>query len=242
VEERGQVNVGAATIDYRIIRSPRRTKTIEISIGHGEGVLVAAPVATSLEAIRDIVHRRARWILQRSEHQTVRPTERAFESGESLPYLGRHVPIRTSESHGDRVGIRFEQWGFQVAVPRGIKGAERLQSIRASFSAWYRRRAAERINATVRQWTGHVGAAPARVVIRDQRRRWGSCSPDGVLRLNWRIVMADPALIDYVVVHELAHLLHPNHSKDFWAEVARVMPDFSTRRAQLKEVGPSLNF
>jgi hypothetical protein len=78
-------------------------------------------------------------------------------------------------------------------------------------------------------------------MIRNQRRRWGSCSADGTLRFNWRLVMAPPAIIEYVVVHELAHLRVPNHSPAFWAEVARFIPDYKARRTALRQLGPSLS-
>ena len=230
--------MGAATIEYRIIRSRRRTRTIEINVS--QGVVIAAPVATTPEAIRDIVQRRAKWILRRTALEVVQTVERTFADGESLPYLGRSVPIELTEGPGRRVSVRFERGFFRLNVPSQMERAERLRSIRDAFSAWYRRRAVEYVNRAVTQWTLKVGAPPSAVLIRNQRQRWGSCSPTGVLRINWRIVMAAPDLIDYVVVHELAHLLHHNHSKDFWAEVTRVMPDFRTRRARLREVGPTL--
>jgi predicted metal-dependent hydrolase len=83
---------------------------------------------------------------------------------------------------------------------------------------------------------------PSRVLVRDQRRRWGSCAPDGTLRFNWRILMAPPHVVDYVVVHELAHLSVRNHSSTFWAEVERILPRYREAQATLKQVGPSLTF
>ena len=78
---------------------------------------------------------------------------------------------------------------------------------------------------------------PSRVLIRNQRKRWGSCSSDGSIRLNWRIVMAEAALIDYVVVHELAHLAVMDHSPRYWSVVERALPDYKARRKRLNEVG-----
>ena len=78
------------------------------------------------------------------------------------------------------------------------------------------------------------------VLIRDQRQRWGSCAPDGTLRFNWRVMMLEPALVDYVIVHELTHLAVPNHSDDYWKLVNRIMPDAQERRQKLREVGRTL--
>lgn len=107
---------------------------------------------------------------------------------------------------------------------------------------WYKARASERLLVRTEYWAQRAGYAPTAVLVRDQRQRWGSCSPDGTLRFNWRIVMAAPALIDYVVVHELAHLRQRTHSAAFWIEVARLIPDYLLRRSRLKEVGPTLTF
>src|SRR3990170_282249 len=90
-------------------------------------------------------------------------------------------------------------------------------------------------------WTKVVELSPTRILIRDQRKRWGSCSADGTLRFNWRLILAPPTLIDYVVVHELLHLRVKNHSRAFWTEMARFMPDYQTRRLALKQIGLRLN-
>ena len=79
------------------------------------------------------------------------------------------------------------------------------------------------------------------MLIRDQRQRWASCAPDGTVRFNWRVIMAEPAMLDYVVVHELAHLTVKNHSADFWIRVASALPDYAVRRRRLRELGPYLS-
>ena len=79
------------------------------------------------------------------------------------------------------------------------------------------------------------------ILIRDQRRRWASCSPDGTLRFNWRAIMAPPALLDYVVAHELAHLRVRNHTSEYWSVVSQAIPDYCLRRQRLREVGPLLS-
>ena len=85
---------------------------------------------------------------------------------------------------------------------------------------------------------GLLGVRPKEILIRDQRKRWASCAPDGTLRFNWRVIMAAPALIDYLVAHELAHLKVRGHSSDYWAVVAQAIPDYQRRRERLRELGP----
>ena len=90
----------------------------------------------------------------------------------------------------------------------------------------------------VARWQSKVSRKkPLQVLIRSQRKRWGSCSSDGSIRLNWRIIMAEPALIDYVVVHELAHLAVMDHSPRFWKQVECALPDYRTRRHRLNDIG-----
>ena len=105
---------------------------------------------------------------------------------------------------------------------------------------WYVQRAAQRVPERLHHWMSLAGTSPAGLQIRDQRQRWARCSSEGVLRFNWRLIVVSPALIDYVLVHELVHLRLRNHSSEFWVELARLMPDFQTRRARLKELGPYL--
>ena len=92
----------------------------------------------------------------------------------------------------------------------------------------------------VRWWPRFGGPDRSEVLIRDQRQRWGSCAPDGTLRFNWRVVMLAPALAEYVVVHELAHLRVRSHSTEFWGLVSRVIPDAQQRRRRLREAGKDL--
>ena len=136
------------------------------------------------------------------------------------------------------LAVRFDHWRFWIAVPDKLDDSERSERIRRAVVAWYRTRAAERLPATVERWWPQLGNGNAPpVLIRDQRQRWGSCAPDGTLRPNWRAMMLQPALIEYIVVHELAHLTHKNHSPEFWALVAKAMPDAQHRRRRLREAG-----
>ena len=140
---------------------------------------------------------------------------------------------------GDGFGV--DGGGGDGSGSGGGDGGERRERIRRAVVAWYRNRAGERLPACVARWQPRLGRGPApRVLIRDQRQRWGSCAPDGTLRFNWRAVMLEPSLIDYIVVHELAHLTVRNHSPEFWRIVSSAMPDAQHRRRRLREAGRSL--
>ena len=97
-------------------------------------------------------------------------------------------------------------------------------------------RAGHALSAAVERWAPVVGGTPSRVLVRNQKRIWGSCARDGTLRLNWRLALLEPSLIDYVVVHELVHLQVRNHQRDFWSAVEAVLPDFRERRRRLRGI------
>ena len=238
--ERDRIRYGDTTIHYHVRRSVRRKKTVQITVD-GSGVQVAAPSTLSGRELRAIVRKRAPWILSHASGTLLEAAPKRFVSGETLPYLGRNVRMVVESADVRRPSVRFDHWRFRVAAPRDLSGDARRASVRRAFVAWYRERAAARVQARVERWWPQLGSGPPPVIlIRDQRRRWASCAPDGTLRFNWRVVMAPPTVLDYVVVHELAHLNVRDHSAAFWSDVARVMPDYRTWRTRLRETGPLL--
>ena len=183
----------------------------------------------------------ALWILSHASDEMLEATPKRFVSGETLPYLGRNVRLIVESTDIRSPRVRFDHWRFRIAVPKTLNGDERYEPIRRAVVRWYRYRAAERLPGVVGRWWPRLGQGDGtRILIRDQRQRWGSCSPDGTLRFNWRAMMLKPALIEYVVVHELAHLTHRNHSTDFWGLLSHAMPDAQQRRRNLREEGRML--
>ena len=238
--ETGSIRCGNTTIEYQVRRSQRRRKTVQISMD-GSGIQVAAPMVTPAEELQALVRRRAPWILSRASEESVVAAPKGFVSGESLPYLGRNVTMVFTPADVHKPEVRFDHWRFSINVPRDITDAERYESVRRAIVAWYRRRASIRLRDGVKKWLPRVGGGDMPdVLIRDQRQRWGSCGPDGTLRFNWRVMLLPPELIDYVVVHELAHRTLRNHSADYWALITRVMPDAQERRRKLRETGKTL--
>ena len=238
--ERDRVRFGGTTIDYEVRRSKRRRKTVQITVDGG-GVRVAAPMTTADGALRAIVRRRAPWIISHASRTSLEAAPKRFVSGETLPYLGRNVRMIVTRADVRSPEVRFDHWRFRVAVPQSVDDGERSERIRRTVVGWYRARAAERLPAGVERWWPRLGRGPKpRVLIRDQRQRWGSCASDGTLRFNWRAMMLEPSLIEYIVVHELAHLTHRDHSTGFWSLVSEAMPDAQRRRQRLQEAGRAL--
>ena len=237
MSERGSVRFGESTIEYEVVRRERRKKTVQISVD-GAGVQVAAPVSTPDEEIQAIVRKRAAWIMRRGTPETLQAAPKRFVSGETLPYLGRNVRMLVEHADVRKARLRFDHWRFRFTIPNGWSDDERCAGARRAIEGWYRERASARLPMSVARWWPRLGTGERpQVLVRDQRRRWGSCAPDGTLRFNWRAMMLEPALIEYIVVHELAHLSIKHHTRDYWALVARAMPDAQRRRQRLREAG-----
>ena len=240
MSERGSVRFGNTTLEYEVRRSERRKKTVQITVDGG-GVQVAAPANTPETELRALVRKRAPWILRHASEEMLEASPKRFISGETLPYLGRNFRLIVEPADIRSPEVRFDHWRFRLAVPKTLNGDERYEAIRRAVVRWYRNRASERIPGVVGRWWPSLGQGDiTQIFIRDQRQRWGSCAPDGTLRFNWRAMMLKPALIEYVVAHELAHLTHRNHSTDFWGLLSRVMPDAQQRRKTLREEGRML--
>lgn len=220
---------------YTIRRSARRRKTVTVSVDSEGGVLLAAPTDFPTAELDAMVRRKAAWIekqVRRVKAQGPAPTPREFVSGESVLYLGRHYRLKVC-THSDGPAKLRGRW---LQVPAGA-GESQPDQVRAALVAWFRLRAEERLPERVDAWRRKVGVPMPRVLVANQRRRWGSCDGRGTIRLNWRIVQAPMRLVDYVVVHELAHLLHRGHGRDYWQAVRRIMPDYDQRHRDLKELG-----
>ena len=237
---RDQVRFGDTCIEYTVRRSERRQKTVQITVDSG-GVQVAAPATLPDGELRQLVHKRAPWIISHTRGSLLADAPKRFVSGETLPYLGRNVRLIVAAADVRVPAVRFDHWRFRVTVPQRLAGVVRHDAIRRAIVGWYRVRAADRLTASVTRWWPRLGrGAPSPVLIRDQRQRWGSCAPDGTLRFNWRAVLLAPALLEYVVVHELVHLTHPHHSPDFWALLAQALPVAQHRRQRLRKAGRTL--
>ena len=238
--ERGAALTRSGAIEYEVVRSRRRRRTIEITVDASRGVRVAAPQWTPEADIRSLIERRSEWIAKQQRRQPVVRAARQWVAGETVPYLGQPLTLHLEPTARKRVTVTLEDGRLRIDVPDSLEATERAPAIERAVLRWYAERASADIEPRVAHWARLAVRPPTRVLIRNQRQRWGSCAPDGSLRFNTRIVMADLALIDYVVVHELAHLAVPSHAAAFWVEVERMLPDYRERRASLRRAGASL--
>lgn len=229
------IELDGGELRYRI-RASRRRRRLALELQADGALTVATPAVVPLALIRRFVLSQQGWISnQRARLTAFPPPALVLAPGAQLPYLDHSLQLDVDtcvrgpgrcRRHGDSLRV---QAASPDAVPRLIE-------------RWYRQDAARHFAERITHFAGQVGTRPARLAVRAARTRWGSCSSRGTISLNWRLMLLPSTLLDYVVVHELCHLLVPNHSPRFWAQVARVLPDFLSRRAELRRRGRHLPF
>lgn len=212
---------------YNLIRSKR--KTIAIHITKDATVEVRAPLKTS-KAVTDLfVASKRDWIdkhLSAREHSMQSKAAFALNYGDTATVQGKKYPITAKE--GNRVGFDGERFYLPPNLPSG--------EIKSVVIQIYKMIAKNLLSNKVIDYAERMNVMPIAVKINSARTRWGSCSGKNSINFSWRLIMADDGVIDYVVVHELAHIREHNHSDRFWAVVAGMLSDYRERQARLKEL------
>ena len=235
------VRYSDTTIDFEVRRSRRRKKGASLKITD-DGLRVLVPWRATRDQVRRMVLESSAWIQKNLAERQQRPRLR-FVTGETLPYVGRDLTLHIDPSGAEATKVHLEDGRLHVSTPTHLPEAERHSGILRAVKAWYSARAVERLAQLVDDWWPRLGRGKkAHIMIGDQRTRWASCAADGTLRFSWRVITLQPDLIDYIVVHELAHLTMRNHSPAFWAVVAQVVPDAKARRARLRAAARTLPF
>jgi predicted metal-dependent hydrolase len=209
----------------RLIRSKRRT--LALIVERDGSVTVRAPMKTSTKAILEFVEKHAKWVKRKQAEirSTIQESPRQYKVGEHLYYLGRAYPLKVVHDADDPL-VLADSFQLDKSLQENAKDI---------FRNWYREQARTIIKARVAYFADKFQVTIGRVRITSAQTRWGSCSPKGDLNFSWRLVIASPEVIDYVVVHELAHILHHNHSQRFWNLVENWMPDYRIRKSQLRK-------
>ena len=219
---------------YTIKRSPNRKK-LTITVERDRSVVVHAPESTPEETIRQVVKSKRQWIYEKTKHaqkydKKSHPPGKELVNGESALYLGREYQIEIIST--DSTEIRFEQ---RFLIPASL-----VDERRGILRNWYINRAKERILPKVKSLAVTLGVEFANAKIVDNRFRWGSCTPKDNVNLNWRLIKAPMFVVDYVIVHELAHLIEANHTPRFWNVVRTHAPTMEKARSWLKDHGQIL--
>ena len=222
-------------VEYELRRSQRRTIGFTID---DRGLTVTAPRWVTQADIHEALHEKSRWICRKlvewREYASRRTRLEIFwVDGAEVPYLGQTLRLSIDESpcSSTRAVVRHQGDGLFATVPAGAVGADVLKPL---VQGWVQARARELFGARIDHFSALLGTRPSRWGLSSARTRWGSCGPDGAIRLNWRLMYFPPAIVDYVIAHELAHLREMNHGARFWAIVERLCPAYREARAWLR--------
>lgn len=222
----------AQPVDYRLVRSLRRT--IAIHVSHA-GVETRAPMTASVGEIESFMRQKQEWIVTRlRELGEIRPFR--WEAGARLPLLGNEVLLVDEPA---RHGIWLEEDRLLIGRPHGRSRAD----WRTRMLAWLRWEALRHFSGRVAEMAARLEVPLPQLRLSNAAGRWGSCTlrRDGPhIRLHWKLYLMPPHLIDYVVAHELAHIRELNHSPRFWAQVARLYPGHAQARIELNRRGRAL--
>lgn len=229
----------------QLIRSDR--KTIALVVTRDGKLVVRAPRRVSMDLIRGFVQQKAVWIAekQRQARQfSSQSIPHAFTAGETFLYLGRAYPLVVSPRARPALALEPPPGSTAQGAPAQaafVLSAAAQPRARAAFEDWYRAQARLVVIERVAFYGARTGWQPAGLRISAARTRWGSCSARGVLSFTWRLVMAPLPVVDYVVVHELAHIAEKNHARAFWQSVQRILPEYAHQVAWLKANGHLLS-
>ena len=232
-----EVVIGARSIPYEVRRSRKAgRKRIEVS---PRGVEVIVPHDASSKDVERFVYRKRRWLHDKTEEvreeieRLRRDTPQGFHSGAKILFRGRLLRLRVRTRDVQRPTLSYRT-AFEVELPQEVPQRDRNAVVRNLVEQWLDERLAADSWAVVRQRGAPHNLEPRAVRIKDQRTLWGSCGRDNVIRLDRKLARVPKPVFEYVVVHELCHLAHRDHSPAFWSLVKRVLPDYQERKEWLE--------
>lgn len=229
---------GTRNIDFSLQYSNRKTLAIEVE---PSGVVnVIAPTGVSEEDIIKRVKTRAAWIVQKQyevRNINVNRINREAVSGESYLYLGRNYTLQVNVStRTNEIAVRLFRGKFIVKTY-----TKEEDKIKSALEDWYRDKALIKIKERIKYYSPYFDKQPRSIKVKEQKKRWASCTSKDELLFNWRCVMAPSNIIDYIIVHEMCHMYYKDHSKEFWNMVSSILSDYESRRLWLRDNGIKLD-
>lgn len=222
-------------LTFEVRRSDRR-KTLELIVDRGGELIVVAPPDAPADELASFVQDKRFWLYtklaEKKERRQPVPA-RSMSTGESFPYLGRtYRLLLVSEQDGAEpdVPLKLEAGRFKLLRTEAPRGREH-------FIRWYTAHARPWLRRRLKRFDARIGVKATRIHVQDLGYRWGSCGADGGLNFHWAAILLPPSIIDYLLVHELAHLREPHHTPAFWHLVERTLPDAPERREWLAREG-----
>lgn len=238
IRRRLSIHHQGEAIEYTLVHRPRVTRRVHLELGEEGGLNVVKPRRMSQRAVQKLLQENTEWVVRFLESARSRQNELApkvYVSGEWHLYLGERYPLRVAISAGARPGVRLEPQAIRVHCREAGE-----DEVRDRLRAWYRQQAMAEFSRRLERiserapWVGSV-LPPLR--LRRMKRTWGSCSSKGVITLNPHLVKAPPELIDYVIAHEICHLVEHNHGRGFYRLQDQLNPQWRGQRDRLRSRG-----
>jgi predicted metal-dependent hydrolase len=229
--------LGPRTLDYRLKRSSRRTIGFTID---GTGLAITAPRWVTLADIESAIVDKQKWIFKKLAEWQTRVEQRAlpridWKDGAQFPYLGKTISVSLGST---RSALHFDPASGVLSL--ALPALADPQQIKDRVQSWLQTEARRIFGERLVVYAQKLGVEFRAYALSSAATRWGSCSSDGKIRLNWRLIHFPVSIIDYVVAHELAHLREMNHSPRFWETVESIFPEFREARHTLKHHPPEL--
>ncbi len=223
-------------LDYRLLRSKRRTIGFLID---EEGLRVTAPRWVTISEIENAITEKKQWIFNKVNEQRERAVRQlkppmVWRDGSTLPYLGTDITLRMAEPGSN--GIRFDASTRELHISLPASATE--QQLKDRVQGWLQTEAKRLFAERLPIYAEKLGVSYQQFALSSATTQWGSCTSDGRIRLNWRLIHFAMASIDYVIAHELSHLREMNHSPRFWETVQSVFPEFEAAKKALKDHAP----
>ncbi|OIJ22024.1 zinc metalloprotease [Anaerobacillus alkalidiazotrophicus] len=235
---------GNTALEYSLEVKPDK-RDISISVEWLDGVRVIVPEGVEEDQLHSILYKKAPWILNKwNSFQEIvdPPLPKEYVSGEKFAYLGRNYRLKVHKRDDiTQSTLVFKQGKFIANVPSSYADQEKNHELYELFKEWYKLHGEAKIKERLNIYCPKMGLSPSKIELKEQKMRWGTCTGDNAIYLNWRIVMAPLVIVDYLLVHELAHIKYPNHSKEYWQLVHSIMPDYEQRKEWLRINGPTLS-
>jgi len=223
-------------LDFAVRESVHR-RTVGITVDRDGSLLLHAPAGCDLDGLAAWAHSKRAWVFRKLAEKdlllSTRPTKE-FVTGEGFDYLGRHYRLLLTDDDA-AIPVKLERG--RLRMPRAITQAA---AGKVSMISWYRARALAWLPRRIIPWAERMSVQPSELDVRDLGYRWGSLGRNDRLNFHWATMQLPVGLVDYVIVHELAHIQQPRHTPAFWATVERAMPDYEGRKSRLAMTGATL--
>ena len=233
-------NPAVVPFEFTLVRSARR-RSISIEIAKAQ-VVVRAPYFVAKAEIEKFLREKSTWVQQKLVQQKLQLSalpSYTFADGSSLPFLGSDLTLVVHKQPRADV-VRYGEQLLVILSSRGRLPDE--QQTKRLVCEWYQQQALALLRAKTDTAVMRLGVKHSGVTIKATRSKWGHCTAQGAIQYNWQILLAPESVVDYLVAHEVSHLLHHNHSSAFWGVVASLCPDYKSQRAWLKNHGVRLMF